>query len=67
MMRLGDTKNLRMDQVIYYVNKTDENVEENAQKLNNTDIFPPEGQKVPELTKYDEVDQDSFSSGSYDE
>ena len=57
----------RMDQVIYYVYKTDKHMEEQAPKLNNKDIFPPEGHQVPELTKDDEIDQDSLTSGAEDE
>ena len=33
-------------------------------KINNADILPPEGQKVPEITKDDEVDHDSLASGA---
>ena len=42
-------------------------MEEHAPKLNNTDIFPPEGRQVPNITEDDEVDQDSLASGEEDE
>ena len=67
MMTLGDTKNLRMDQVLYSVYKNDEHMEEHDPKLNNTYISPPEGHQVTELTKYDKVNHDSFASGEEDE
>ena len=67
LMILGDTNNLRMDQVIYYVYKTDKHMKEHAPKTNNTDTFPTEGQQVTYLRKYYEVDQDSLSSVSEDE
>ena len=57
-IRLGDTKNPSIDQVINYVYKTDEHMEEHAPKINNTDTFPPEGHQATYLNKYYEVDQD---------
>ena len=56
-----------MDQVIYYVYKTYDNMEENSPKLNNTDIFPPEGHQDTEITKEHETNQDSLALGEYDE
>ena len=57
MMTLGDTKNLRMDQVLYSVYKNDEHMEEHDPKLNNTYIFPPEGHQIPKLVEDDDVYQ----------
>ena len=67
LMRLGDTKKTRMDQLMYCVNKTDDHIEECAPNLNNTDILPPEGHQVPELTKDDKVDQDTLALGAEDD
>ena len=58
LIRLGETKNTRMDQVIYYVYKTDKNMEEHAPKINKTDILSIEGHQVIDITKYDEFNQD---------
>ena len=62
-MRLGDTNMPRMDQVIYYVYKTDKHMEEHAPKLKNTDIFPPECHQFTYIAKYDEVGHDALASG----
>ena len=67
LMTMGDTNKPRMDQVLYYVYKIDENMEENYPKLNNTDILTPEGHQVTEFTGDDELDQDVLDSGAYDE
>ena len=64
LMILGDTNNPGLDQVLYCFYKTDYHMEEHAPNINNTDKFPPEGFQVPDLTKYDEVDQETFSIGA---
>ena len=66
LMRLGDTDKSSMDQVIYCEYKSDEHVDEHAPKVNNSDIFPPEGHQVPNLTKDDEVGHDSLALGGED-
>ena len=62
MMILVDTNRPRMDQVLCYVYKTDDHMEENSPKPNNIDIFPSEGHLVPDITKYYEVGQDLLYS-----
>ena len=67
LVRLGGNNKPSMDQVMYYVYKTDDNMEEHAPKLNNTEIFPLGGHQVPEFTKDDEVDQNTLNQGVEDE
>ena len=55
-----------MDQVLYYVYKTDEHMQKDAPKLNNIEIFPPKCHQVTELTKDGEVNQDPLASGVED-
>ena len=55
-----------MNQVIYYIYKTENHIEEHSKKLNNTDIFPTEGRQLTNITKDDEVKQDSLNSGEED-
>ena len=64
---LDDTNKPSRDQVLYCVYKTDDHMQEHTPKINNTDIFPTEGHQLPELSKNDEVDQDTFSLGAEDD
>ena len=50
LMWLGDTNKTSMDQVLYYVYKTYDHIEELAKNLNNTEILTPEGHHVPKIT-----------------
>ena len=53
-----------MYQVLYYVYKNDEYMEEHAPKFNNTDILPPKGHHVYKLVEGDEVDQNKLDPGA---
>ena len=67
LMRLQDTNKPRMDQFMYHVYKTNENMEEHTPNIKNTYILPPEGHQVPNLTKDDEFEQDILApSEEYD-
>ena len=63
MTILGDTKKPSMEQVLYYVYKNDEHMEEHAPKFNNIYIFPHKGHQVPKLVENDEFEQDKLDPG----
>lgn len=67
LMRLGDTDKPRMDQVLYYVYRTDEHFEKHAPKLNDPAIFPPDAINVPDLTEADDPDEEDLAQGAEDE
>ena len=67
LVRMGVTDKPIMDQVLHYVYKNRNNMEDNAKKPNNTDILRPEGRQVPNLAEDDEVDQDSLASWDEDD
>ena len=51
LMILGESNKPSMDQLMYYIYKTDEYMDEHDPNLNNTDILTTEGYQVPKLTK----------------
>ena len=67
LMIRSDTNKPRIYQVLYYVYKTDDNMEEHCPNINNTDILPHEGHQVNDISEDDEVNQDTLSPGEDDE
>ena len=64
LIRLGDTNKPSMNQVLYYVYKNDEHMEEHAPKFNNIYIFPHKGHQVPKLVEDDDFHQDKLDPGT---
>ena len=56
-----------MDQLMYYIYKTDEYMDEHDPNLNNTDILTTEGHQFPKLTKNYKVNQDKLDPWAQDE